>query len=204
MKKLFIRASILAIVLFHTSCESCVKNTSKKITELGISAIEGVSEAVSERGDMAAEKAADALGSLAKGAGRSLEKQLDEHAEHVAKAVGRTFVQSIDGFEDGIYDEFYAPIPYKEDLASGVSINYFGKIKSRDVIDAYFLTANAGTYACSFSFLDANGKVMLKKEADFTPDLEKGKIAVVSFALNQTEKDAFSKSTLTQIEVKKK
>lgn len=205
MKKQVFAVLLCAVpVFFFSSCESCVKRTSKKITELGISAIEGVSEAVSEHGEAAGEKATDALGTLAKGAGKSLDRQLNEHAEHVASVAGRTFVQSIEGFDKGLTTEYYDVIPSSEDLVSGVALDYFGKIKSKALIDAYFIILEKGTYTCAFEFLDADNKALMTKTAEINKDSLERRYSVVSFALNTSEEEALAKTKVTKISVKKK
>jgi len=180
-----------------------VRKTTKKLTEIGISAVEGISDAVNERGEQASEKATDALGTIAKGAGRSLERQLDEHAEHVASVVGRTFVQSIEGFDKGLTTEYYDEIPFSENLVNGVALDYFGKIKSKALIDAYFIIMETGKYSCSFEFTDSNNNTLMTKTAEIDKSSTERKYSVVSFALNSPEEDLLEKTKITKITVKK-
>jgi hypothetical protein len=202
MKNLILTISLCAVPFLFNSCESCVKKTTKTITNLGISAIEGISEAIEERGENASEKATDALGALAKGAGRSIERQLDEHAEHVASAVGRTFVQSVEGFDEGLTNEYYDEIPNTTNLASGVALDYFGKIKSKSVIDAYFLVLEKGVYTCTFEFTDAGGGVLMTKTATIDKTTAERKYSIVSFALNDSELSSLNKVNNTKISVR--
>lgn len=204
MKNLILTILLCTTPLLFNSCESCVKKTTKKITNLGISAIEGISEAIEEKGEKATEKATDALGAIAKGAGRSIDRQLDEHAEHVASVVGRTFVQSIEGFDEGLTGEYYDEISSTTNLASGVALDYFGKIKSKSVIDAYFLILEKGNYTCEFSFIDAENKVLMTKTATIDKTNVERKYSVVSFALNDSELASLNKAKNTKISVSKK
>jgi hypothetical protein len=203
MKHLILTILLCAVPFLFDSCESCVKKATKKITNLGISAIEGISEAVEERGENVSEKATDALGALAKGAGRSIDRQLDEHAGQVASAIGRTFVQSIEGFDEGLTNEYYDEIPNTTDLASGVALDYFGKIKSKSIIDAYFLVLEKGIYTCTFEFTDADGSILMTKTAKIDKTDTERKYSVVSFALNDSELSSLNKAKNTKISVDK-
>lgn len=193
----------IASLLFF-SCEGCVQKTAKKITDVSVSAIEGVTESLSEHGEKIGEKTTDALGSLLKGAGKSLERQLNEHAEYVASVTGRTFVQALDGFESGIVTEHYEMIPHEEDFDSGITLQYFGKIKDTDVIDAYFIIPEIGDYDCQFQFVDAKGKNLLTRKATINKKNTQKKISVVSLALNAEEKAKVEKSAQAKIKVSKK
>jgi hypothetical protein len=201
MKNLFLTILLCVVPLLFNSCESCVKQATKKITSLGISAVEGISEAIEEKGEEAGEKVTDALGAIAKGAGRSIDRQLDEHAEHVASVVGRTFVQSVEGFDEGLINEYYDEIPNTASLPNGVALNYFGKIKSKSVIDAYFLILEKGTYSCQFEFTDAGGKTLMAKTATIDKTAPKREYSVVSFALNDSELALLNKTDSTKISV---
>ncbi|MDR1203313.1 MAG: hypothetical protein LBL58_17020 [Tannerellaceae bacterium] len=203
MKNLVLTILLFTVPFLFNSCESCVRKTTKKITNLGISAIEGISEAIEEKGENASEKATDALGALAKGAGRSIDRQLDEHAEHVASVVGRTLVQSVEGFDEGLTNEYYDEIPNTTNLTNGVALDYFGKIKSKSVIDAYFLILEKGTYNCKFEFTDADKKVLMTKTAIIDKTGTERKYSVVSFALNDSELASLNKTENTNISISK-
>ncbi|MBK5722986.1 hypothetical protein JGH11_19130, partial [Dysgonomonas sp. Marseille-P4677] len=180
-----------AITLF-SSCSGCVKKASKKLTETGLDAVEGISEAVDEHGARVGEKATDAAGKLAEGVGRSLDRQMDEHAEKVASVLGRTLVQTVEGLDKGATAQYYDPISYTPNLCTGVSLDYFGKIKSKAVIDAYFIVIHKGTYTCKFQFIGADGKVYLTKDAEIVIPEDARKYSLVSFALNPEEEKAFA------------
>ncbi len=184
------------------------KKVSKSVTELGLDAVEGVAEAVDEHGAKVAEKATDAAGTLAEGVGRSLDRQLNEHAATVASAAGRTFVQSVDGFTQGFNEEVekhYDVIPHTEAFCSGVSLDYFAKYKTIAVVDAYFIIFEKGVYKCKFECYDSNNKLFLTKdiEADKTKEIER-KYTLVSFALNAQEAADFKDIKEVKITVTKK
>lgn len=201
---------ILTILIFSsslfTSCESCVKQTAKKATEIGISAVEGITEALDEHGEKLAEKITDAAGTIALGVGRSLDRQLNEHAATVASVAGRTVVQTVDGFAGGFNTEvesYYDELPYQENFASGVSLDFLGKYKTHPVVDAYFLILEKGDYACTFECYDAEGKVFLTKEAEINKEEGDRKYSLVSFALNSPEEEAMKNLKEIRITVKK-
>lgn len=190
----------IAVTSLFSSCESCARKTAKKVTDLSMSVIEGVSESISEHGEKASEKMTDALGAILKGASKSIDNQLNEHAEHVASVTGRTFVQLLDGLEDGLLTEYYDTIPHEDDFISGISLQKFGKIKNTSVLDAYFVIQEQGIYTCQFDFLDADGNVVLQREATIEK-LSSEKTSVVSIALNEEEEALFGQSEKTRIKV---
>lgn len=200
MQVYVIAIMIMAIYLF-SSCESCVQKAAKKATDLSISAIEGVSESVSEHGEKTGEKVTDALGSVLKGAGKSIERQLNEHATYVASVTGRTFVQALDGFEGGLLTEYYDAVPHQDNFPGGIALQQFGKIKDSPVLDAYFIILEKGDYACTFDFVDAKGKILLSRNAKIDKENTEKKISVVSIGLNTEEQGLFEKSVETHIKV---
>lgn len=207
MKRNIIYLSIVGILtLGLTSCSGCVKDASKKVTELGISAIEGVTEAVDEHGERVAEKSADAAGKLAVGVGRSLSKQLDEHAATVASVAGKTLVQSVDGLATGLEGElntYYDNIPYTEKNISGVSVEYLMKYKNKALVEAYFIMPEEGNYIAKFECYDTSGKLFLTKDIAIAKDDSK-KYSQISFALNAVEEEAFKNIKEVTIAVTKK
>lgn len=207
MKKIFITLTLLAsVIIGFNSCSGCVKETSKKATEVGLSAIEGVSEAVDEHGSRVAEKTTDAAGSLAEGVGKSLDRQLNEHAEKVFSVTGRTLVQSVDGFTNGFNEEVekhYNVIPHTEKFCSGVSLDYFAKYKTQPIIDAYFIILEGGKYKAKFECYDNNNKLFLTKEIDIIVNNDKRKYSLASFALNSEEETYFDNIKNVKITVTK-
>lgn len=199
-KRLF-PVALFSLSILVAGCEGCVQKVAKKTTDLGLSAIEGVSEAIAEHGEETGEKITDALGALAKGAGRSIERQLDEHAEHVASVAGRTFVQAMDGLESGTFTEYYDMLPHEDNFGSGIVLQYYGKIKEKDVIDAYFIIIEGRDYECKFDFVDNSGKTVLTRNASIKRINTEKKISVVSLALNNEELALFNQSVKTKIKV---
>lgn len=206
MKKTILYSIIvgLAAITLFSSCSGCVKEASKKLTEVGLDAVEGISEAVDEHGAKVGEKATDAAGKLAQGVGRSLDKQMDEHAETVASVLGRTLVQTVEGLDKGAIAQYYDPITYNPNLCTGVSLDFFGKIKSKAVIDAYFIAIQKGTYKCNFQFIGTDGKVYLTKDAEIINPEDARKYSLVSFALNPEEEKAFTNNAEVKVIVTKK
>lgn len=126
MKKHLMYTALAVLAFGFTSCESCVRSSSKKATKIGLSVIEGVAEAIEEKGEKLAEKTTDIAGKIALGVGKSLDRQLNEHATDILNVAGRTAVQAIDGLSEGLNDELkthYTEIPYTTDFVSGVSLN---------------------------------------------------------------------------------
>lgn len=206
MKKYFLAPAIICLsgILLFNSCEGCVRKTAKKATSTGMAALEGISEAVNEDGDKVSEKATDALGKVAEGVGRSLDRQLEKHAEDVAATLGRTLVQTVEGLDKGLNAQYYDEISYESDFDTEVALEYFGKIKSKSVIDAYFIITKDGTYTCKFEFTDKDGKVFLTKETEITSLNDNKRYSRVSFALNPEEETNLSKLEKVKIAVKKK
>ncbi len=203
MKKITYIAVVLISALCLTSCEGCVKKMAKKATNVGLSAVEGVAEALNEHGDVVAEQAADALGTVAEGAGRSLDRQLNEHAEKVAQVAGRTLVQGVEGIDKGVTAEYYDAIPCVTDLTEGVNLDFFGKIKSKAVIDAYFIILEEATYESRFEFRGQDEKVLMTKETEMVVDGSR-KYTLVSFALNEGELATLGNSKDVKVTVTKK
>ena len=187
-----------------TSCESCTKKTSKKITELGLSVIEGVSEAIEEHGEKTSRKAADAMGKVLEGVGKSVEEQLNKHAEDVARVAGKTLVQTVEGLDKGLTEEYYDEIPHLDKFCVGVSLDYYGKIKTKSVIIAYFIITESGTYNCEFNFVNNENSSLMTKKAEIIKINGESKYSSVSFAFNSNEDELLKKSQLTKITVTKK
>ena len=208
MKRTLILSTVVCSILFFNCCSGCVKDASKKATELGLDVVEGVAEAVDEHGARVGEKATDAAGSVAEGVGRSLDRQLNEHAEKVASVAGRTLVQTVDGFVDGFNEEVkkhYDEIAFTENFCSGVSLDYFAKYKTTPVVDAYFIILEKGMYKSKFECYDTNGKLFLTKNIDIDKTEEvKRKYSLVSFALNAQEEADFKNIKEVKITVTKK
>jgi hypothetical protein len=205
MKKLVILslATCFAAIALFSSCSGCVKKASKKIKETGIEALEGVAEAVDEHGARIGEKTTDAAGKLAEGIGRSLDRQMDEHAEKVASVMRRTLVQTVEGLDKGVVGQYYDPIPYNANICTGVSLDYLGKIKTKAVVDACFIVLEKGTYKCKIE-LERDKGVFLNKNTEIEkPDAERA-FSLVSFALNPDEEKLFDNAVTAKVTVTKK
>lgn len=196
--------STICLTLMLTSCESCTKKVAKKMTDATLSAVEGVSEALDERGEEVAKKTTDALGKIAKGTLASIGELLDEHTESVAKATGRTLVQTVEGLEKGITEGFYTLIPHVDDFAGGVALDYFGKIKDGPVVDAYFIITDNGTYEATFKYCDDLGQTLFENNATIVRTSTDSKYNVVSYALNSDEQAKFANVKKVNIKVAKK
>ena len=204
--QMYVIATMIMAIFLFSSCESCVQKAAKKATDLSLSAIEGISESLNEHGERIGEKATDAAGKLAVGVGRSLDRQLNEHATHIASVSGRTVVQAVDGFTDGFNEEVkvhYDEIPYTANFCSGVALDYFAKYKETPVVDAYFLIMEEGTYKCKFECYNTKGKVFLTKDASIDKVKGERKYSLVSFSLNPDELAAFADIKDVKITVKK-
>lgn len=206
MRGIVISAAMTSIVLFLPSCEGCVKNMSKKATEVAISAVEGVSEAVSEHGEVVGQKVTDALGLIAMGAGKSIDSLLVKHADGVAATAGQVLVQSFDGFTDGIAAGYYDKIGDVSVTASKnvvASVELLGKISAKPVVDAYLIIDGAGAYEINFVFEDANGFKLIEKSVEATAEGTK-KYTLVSFALTDDELAKWAKIVSVKIKIDRK
>lgn len=209
MKKttlVFSVSTLFVSSLLLSSCSGCVKKISKKTTEYAIEAVDGITEVVDEQGERIGEKTTDAAGKVVVGIGRSLEKQLNEHATKVASTTGRTTVQALDGFSDGTnkeLDEHYDKLPYTENFASGIALDYFAKYKTAPIVDSYFIIPEVGDYKVTFECYNNQNNVILTKTIDVS-SLGQRKYLLVSFALNSTEEEAFKDLKNVNIIVRKK
>ena len=197
MKKILIPFTLLtAVVLVFSSCSGCIKKATKSATEAGLSAVEGVAEAVNENGERIGKLTTDAAGSIALGVGKSLNEQLDAHASKVSSVAGRTLVQSVDGFLDGVSEEVkthYNVISHTEELCADVKLDYIAKYKNGSVVDAYFIFEKAGTYKCKFDCYDTKGNIFMTKEIEVEkPASDSNKYTMVSFGMDIPEAEKFN------------
>lgn len=204
LQTIFLSIPLCTLLFTLNSCEGCVKKVTKKATDVTMSAVEGVVEAVDERGEELAEKTTDAAGKVAVGTGRSLDKLMDEHAEKIAASAGRTFVQTIEGLDKGATAQYYDNIATDLNICTGVNLDMIGKIKSKGVIDAYFIILEKGTYTCKFEFNNNQGKTFLTKDAEIVKDVEERRYSMVSFALSNHEEEAFKDIKDVKVTVTKK
>jgi hypothetical protein len=161
MRKTVFAALAVASAAWLTSCEGC------------------------RRGGEIVQMATDALEQVTAEAGVSLgniEGLLGQHADSVVAAAGRTLVQAIEGVETRVMEAHYDRMECAAELAEGVSLDFLGKLKSADVVDAYFVIDAAGTYDVEFELGTADGLTVAKK-ATIEADGEKRNY-VAGFALD--------------------
>ena len=195
-------AAVALVVL--SSCEGCVKNASKKMTSAGLDVLEGVAEAIEERGDSIGKKVFDASGKVLEGAGQSMNELLDKHAEDVASAVGSALVKTVDGLEQGISKEVYDEFVTKESLCDDMVMTFFGKMKDRRIADAHFTFFKKGNYSITFEFCSDNcNTVMLTKTAEFEKYSDKEERKIVSFAYTAEEEASVNSAKCVKVTVKK-
>ena len=203
MKCIYMIPIVVGLIML-SSCESCVRNASKKITNAGLDVLEGVAEAIEERGDSIGKKVFDASGKILEGAGQSIDEQLDKHAENVAATMGRTLVQTVEGLEQGISKEYYEEFISKEFFCDDVEMTFFGKIKDKKIADAYFYFLKSGKYLITFEFCSDNcNTVILTKTAEFNKTSDTKEHTIVSFAYNTEEESIIDNAKCVKVTVKK-
>jgi len=196
----FIVAGCIAL----SSCEGCVKSATKRLTNAGLDALEGVAEVLDERGDSIGKKVFDASGKVLEGAGQSVNEQLDKHAEDVASAMGRTLVQSIEGLGQGLSKELYEEFVSKEFFCDDVVMTFLGRVKDRKIVDAYFSFLKEGKYSITIEFCNDNcNTVILTKTAEFNKTSGSKESAMVSFAYNSEEEALIDNTKCVKVTVKK-
>ncbi|NDV66600.1 hypothetical protein [Bacteroides sp. 224] len=206
MKRIQTFALIGAIVapMIFTSCEGCVQKTAKKVTDIGFSVADGISESLNEHGEKTSKQMTDGLGSILKGAGKSVDEHLNAHAAHVASIGSRTFVQMLDGTIEGFGEGFadhYDVVEFEGEYPRGVALKNFGRIKGKPVLDAYFYVLEKGAYDCTFNFVDADGKVLLTRESSMEKNDETKNNVVVSLALDTNEEKLIKETVKAQVKV---
>ena len=164
--KLIVRAAVVvSVCIIMTGCEGCVRKAAQKVTELGLSAVEGVADAVEDRGEETARRMTDALGRVAVGALKSIDEQLQEHAEYVLADPDRTVVTgTAENVDMAAVLDYYDPIAHVEDLAAGVSVSFLGKMKGEPVVDAVLSMPESGTYTCTFTDMKEDNSVLFVDE----------------------------------------
>lgn len=194
MKMRILRIAALAMVCVgFASCEGCVRKTAQKVTELGMSAVEGVSDAISERGEETAKKLTDALGRVVVGTLKSIDEQLMEHVESVAAAPNRTVVTETAGNIDAaVLNEYYEPLAHTEELGPGTAVSFIGKLRDEPVVDAVVIVPAGGDLKWTFEYRDGDGNALFRSEA-VTPSSSEAGYRLISYALTATEREAFGK-----------
>ena len=205
MKRVQIYLIFAAIgLIMLSSCEGCVKSATKRLTNAGLDALEGVAEAIEERGDSIGKKVFDASGKVLEGAGQSVNELMDKHAEDVASAVGSALVKTVDGLEQGISKEVYDEFVTKEFFCDDVVMTFFGKMKDRRIADAHFTFFKKGKYSITFEFCsDDCNTVVSTKTAEFEKYSDKEEKKIVSFAYTTEEEASINSAKCVKVTVKK-
>ncbi len=204
MKHLLLTVATVVIVFLFTSCESCVRKTSQKITELGITAIEGASDALNEHGEKVGEKAVGAVGNVAKGMGKGLERFIKDYEFGEAYGENDYIVQSSDEINLESLENDFEEINYSASLPENVSIEYMGEFKENGSITTVFTIEKEGEYTSIIQFVDSKNKILLEKKIAINKEAEDGKYTGVIFALNPSDTEKYNQSKKTKISMSKK
>lgn len=195
---LLLCTSLFALFALSCSKESIkekAKSATKAAAEVGMSAVEGLAEAVDENGEKIGKLTADATGKLALGAGKSINEQLDAHSADVAKVAGRTMVQVVDGTIEGMgaeLEKMYTIVPHSSNKQEGIAISYMGKYKNGATVDTYFEIESDKSFDTKFECVDQTGKVFLTKNMIVSKGAEEGKKnTIASFAMTPDELKSF-------------
>lgn len=204
MKYLILSVLTALLSFLFVSCESCVRKTSQKITELGLTAIEGASDALNEHGEKAGEKAVGAVGNVAKGMGKGLERFIKDYEFEEAHGDNDYVVISNDEVNLEDLGNDFEEINYSASLPDNVSIEYMGRFKENSSITTIFTIDKAGEYVSTFQFIDSKNKVLLEKKVDINKEAQDGKYTGVIFALSPSDTDKYNQSKKTKISMTKK
>lgn len=202
MRKITYIFLTLAAALCLTSCEGCVKNVTKKATEIGLGAVEGVSEALAERGGEVSGKTADAIGSMVQRASKSVKEHLSEYAGYVPGKNDSTGVTNFKYFHKNEISKHYEPIKFTLDNTKCLSIELLGRLKTKPVVDAFMRLPDAGSYDVSFKFMSEQHVILMEKnvnavkESAGSPDY-----VVASFALDESELSKLDSTAMVAVTV---
>ena len=120
----------------------------------------------------------------------------------MAKVAGKTFVQSLNGLEQGLYSEFYTGITANTNLEEGVALDFVGLMNNKPVVTAYFIVTNNAKYSCTFEFCaDDCTTVVLTRKAEIGYN-EGKKYTSVSFAFGDAELEKIKDSKCVRVTVK--
>lgn len=113
--------------LFLLPVISCsIKDSSKKVTEKTLDVIDGISDALKDRGEKTGEKASDGLGEVGKGIGKSLGKFLSENADSIGKVAGEIVGKGSIGLIEGLNNSLYSPLEFENGKQNFTNISYLG------------------------------------------------------------------------------
>lgn len=203
MKKIsyFALAAVCALCL--TSCEGCVKKMAKKATEISLSAAEGVAEALTEHGEVVTEKATDAVGSIAKGAGRSIDRQLGEGL--VPEITGHMYEQKSAVISDDLksaYDQIKFVCDESQD---GVDMEFLGALKAGPFAGAYLLMSDTDAYAVNIYCIGNDDKVSMVMNGDIQrTDPDKVTLVALRFELDDDHMARLKSAKQVRVTIRKK
>lgn len=194
--------ALFAVCVGFASCEGCVRKTAEKVTEMGLSAVDGVADAISNRGEETAKRLTDALGRVVVGTLKSVEEQLAEHVASVEASPDRIMVaETTESLDPEVINEYYDPLAHVDVLDSGVTVSFIGKLTGEPVVDAVISLSGEGTFDCGFEYLDAGKNVLFTSDATLVTAT--GGYQLVSYALSDAEQEQFGGVSSVKITVKK-
>lgn len=201
MKNISYITLAVAAALCLTSCEGCVKKVAKKATAVSLSAAEGVAEALSEHGDVVTEKAADAVGSMAKGAGRSIDRQLGE-GKVVTEITGSMYDQVLGDSVKAACDQI--KFVYDE-TQGGVNMEFLGALKTEPSVLAYFMIPNADAYTVNISCIGGDDDELMAMKGEIQrEDADKPTCVALRFDLGDDEMERLKDAKAVRVTIRKK
>lgn len=201
MKNISYIVLAVAAALCLTSCEGCVKKVAKKATAVSLSAAEGVAEALSEHGDVVTEKAADAVGSMAKGAGRSIDRQLGE-GKVVTEITGSMYDQVFSDSVKAACDQI--KFVYDE-TQGGVNMEFLGALKTEPSALAYFLIPNTDVYMVNITCIGGDDKESMAMKGEIQrEDADKPTCVSLRFDLGDDEMERLEDAKAVRVTIRKK
>ena len=123
-KKFSIILSSCLLLLSVTSCST--RESSKKVTEEALEVIDGISDALKDRGKETGEKATDGLGEVGKGVGKSLGKLLTENVDTIGKFAGEILGKGSTALIEGLQNSLYSPVEFENGKQNFIDISYMG------------------------------------------------------------------------------
>lgn len=204
MKQLLLSFFVLCSLFLFNACESCVQKTSKKITELSLSAIESASDVIAEHGETTGEKAVGALGSVAKGVGKGLENFIIDLESENKLGPDRTIIESTDEFNITDTDSLFKEINHSAILPDNVSLEYLGEFNEIPAIAAIFTFDKPANYIANFQFLDRNNKMVYEKKVNIHPEDINARYTQVGLMMNSSEKRQYDTSRKAKVTVTEK
>lgn len=189
--------TVLFVFLFN-SCESCIRKTTEKVTKLGLTVLDTASDVIAENGEKTAEKAAGAMGSLAKGLANGL-RDFTIDSESNGEVV---FVETADHFNlTDKDDSSLVDVNYSATMPKGSTVEYFGKLIDPPAIVAVFAFEKAGNYEVNFELLDKNNTLIRSEKIKITPEKSASEYTYVGFAFTDDKKEEYESAYKVKISV---